>query len=139
MSNTATVNYNEAIPKGRPRTTVIKGRLVTFTPSRTREATNAAKLFIKKAWGRRKPSEKRFFVEMRFACRSKRTDGDNLEKLLLDAAEGIIFENDCQVETVVRRKTQDTKNPETIATFVELEDSEDVRISWEVYDDTPRG
>lgn len=137
MSRKVTVVIGDAVPKGRPRSALIKGRIVTFTPKRTREATKVAALEIRAAWPY-EPSTKRFFVEIDFYCRSKRTDGDNLEKLLLDAAEGIVFENDSQVETVIRTKVVDGKNPRTVAVFCELEDNEKIGATWGIIEKEQR-
>lgn len=131
MSRKAIVVIDDAVPKGRPRATLIKGKIVTYTPKRTREAEKVVALIARAAW-EGEPSKKRFVVDMVFKCRNKRTDGDNLEKLVLDAVEGIIFENDSQVETVVRTKTVDTKNPSTSAVFIELEDGERAEVSLKV-------
>lgn len=132
MPKEVIVVVDDAVPKARPRATLIKGRIVTYTPKRTREATNVVAAIARQAWGTRPPSTKRFIVDIVFKCRNRRTDGDNLEKLVLDAVEGIIFENDCQVETVVRTKTVDAKSPSTTAIFTELEEGERAEVSWKV-------
>jgi Holliday junction resolvase RusA-like endonuclease len=87
------------IAKERPRTVKIKGRSVTYTPQKTKLAEKVI------AWeimaqnpGLEVDGESLFELFMEFYLTTKtRVDGDNLQKLCMDSANGIIWADDSQV------------------------------------------
>lgn len=86
----------DPVPKGRPRTA--KG--VTYTPPKTRDAENALLLFARRAMplGAVR-SEKPVGIAVEFFCATaRRTDGDNLLKLVTDALNGLVYADDSQIE-----------------------------------------
>ena len=85
--------YGVIVPKERPRL----GKSGNFyTPSRTRASEQAVKAAILMALGRERPEMTgRFVVTMEFV--GQPGDGDNLAKTVLDAGEGLLWEDDKQV------------------------------------------
>lgn len=49
-------------------------------------------------------------IELYFATDRKR-DVDNFNKLILDAASGLLYEDDSQIQELIVRKFVDAKNP----------------------------
>lgn len=86
----------EPIPKGRPRFSVIRGKVHTYTPEKTRAAEEAMRWHLRSAWTG-EPTTKECHVQLTFAAKSKRSDIDNFCKLVLDAANGIVWTDDRQV------------------------------------------
>lgn len=92
----------DPISKGRPRSG--KGR--TYTPKRTRVAEEAIREAVQaSAWAVTDPYEGPVTLAVRFFCASRRrTDGDNLMKLVTDAIQrgradaGGIIRDDAQIE-----------------------------------------
>lgn len=91
----------DPVSKGRPRTG--KGR--TYTPQRTREAEQRIRDLIEYSpWRRKVPYEGPVSVTIWFWCATRRrSDGDNLQKLIWDAVQrgkhetGGIIKDDAQV------------------------------------------
>lgn len=81
-----------AVPKGRPRS----GKQGHFyTPTRTREFEETCRGYYRMFY-RGEPMTGRLDVTITFY--KGRGDLDNLAKSCLDAAQGILFENDSQIE-----------------------------------------
>jgi crossover junction endodeoxyribonuclease RusA len=85
------------IAKGRPR--VLKGGW-SYTPKATREAEKAiatqAKISLLPYW--RVDTSSDWAISYTFHCKSRvRGDGDNLQKLVQDALQGVLFANDKRV------------------------------------------
>lgn len=90
------------VPKGRPRISVIRGKPHAFTPEATRAAEEAMRWHLKSAWSGGVDDESWFAVECWFYVpkltrSTRRGDGDNLMKLVCDAATGIVWKDDAQV------------------------------------------
>ena len=102
------------VPKGRPRLS----RFGTYTPIKTANFENAVRVFASQAMGSQKPIETALEAFLYFrvgvpqsyskkrteACLSgserpvtRNGDLDNLAKGALDAFNGIIFKDDCQI------------------------------------------
>lgn len=80
----------DPIPKGRPRS----GRGHTFTPTRTRDAETAIRNYVTTELDLT-PFDVPVRVALVFYCRThRRTDLDNLEKLVCDALNGIAYTDD---------------------------------------------
>lgn len=108
--------------KGRPRFT---RRGFAYTPKETKDYENVLRAELLKQWGR-DPIEKG--VPLKIECvfhiekpkSSKREyptvkpDGDNLLKSILDAANGVLFNDDAQVVKMVIEKNYSTEG------FIEL-------------------
>lgn len=110
----------QPIPKGRPR--IGRGGHV-FTPKRTTQFEDRVKLFA--AIARVAPLSGPLYVDTAFYLKdSRRMDGDNLQKAVLDALNGIAYVDDSQVAQGKWSKHLDKKNPRTVVTLGALaEDS----------------
>jgi Holliday junction resolvase RusA-like endonuclease len=98
----------EPVPKGRPRSNR-SGH--TYTPTRTKQAEDAIRWELK-AQGA-KPTSEPVFVTVCFDCKSATSDLDNLLKLVLDAAQGLLYENDRQVVEIHVYLERGVEKPET--------------------------
>lgn len=100
----------EPIPKGRPRTTA-SGR--TYTPRRTEDAETALSWDLKIA-RKRQCIDGSVSVEMHFHCASPHpADLDNLVKLVLDAANHILWTDDQQVTHIAASVERGADEPRT--------------------------
>ena len=98
----------EPVPKGRPRT-MRNGH--TYTPRRTVEAERAIHTYLMAQ--RARPTSGPVQVALYFHCKSQTADLDNLVKLVLDAAQGFLWENDRQVCRIVAEVERGSSKPET--------------------------
>jgi len=104
----------DPVAKGRPRVSTRGGFARTYTPTKTRDAESEIQMHLRKAWNAPPltgPIEAaiHFFVPIpaSFSKKKKlamdgqpvlkRPDLDNYAKLVLDAANGILFIDDAQV------------------------------------------
>lgn len=110
----------DPVSKGRPRVTRY-GR--AYTPKRTVEAEEVIRQAARDACT--EPFSTAVAVDVVFYCATKRrTDGDNLLKLVLDAMNEVVFTDDYLVEDVhyrVHRKL-DGEEPRTEVCVFPLED-----------------
>ncbi len=83
----------DPVPKGRPRL----GRARTYTPKATRQAEAVLQWQFKRAMQIRPPVTGPVRVTVAFGVRRRSGDLDNLVKLVLDAANGIVWHDDRQV------------------------------------------
>ena len=108
-------------PKGRPRFTR-GGR--TYTPIRTVQAEAVIRQIVTEL--EVKPFTVPVGVEASFFCKTlRRTDGDNLMKLVLDACNELIYTDDYLVEEVhyrVYRKVEG-EEPRTEVMFYSLDEA----------------
>lgn len=82
------------VPKARPRS----GNGNTYTPKRTKDAQVIVAMYARQAWGVRKPTSGPVRLNLEFHLKTRGTaDGDNYEKLVMDALEGYLYQNDRQV------------------------------------------
>lgn len=98
----------EPVPKGRPRSNR-SGH--TYTPARTKQAEEAIRWQLK-AQGA-KPTSEPVYVTVCFDCKSATSDLDNLLKLVLDASQDLLFENDRQVVEIHAYLERGSDHPET--------------------------
>jgi len=110
-----TTIYVEPVGKARPRSTVRKGRVITYTPQKTAHAEN---LIRDKTMGLGRYFERGTPLELTavfFRDRPKSTkkdvrlpvtrpDWDNYGKLLTDALEKFVYANDSQITTALIKK-----------------------------------
>lgn len=95
------------IPKGRPRVT----EYGTFTPKRTANYEALIRDYAALAW-KADPTRLSVAVTLRFyRATAHKCDLDNLCKAVLDALQGIIFENDAQMWILHAEKAIDRDNP----------------------------
>lgn len=88
----------EPVPKGRPRMMVDKaGHPRVFTPPRTRQAEEDFGWALRAARRGHEPVPHPVGVLAFFRTRHGRADADNLIKMCLDSANGILFTDDQQV------------------------------------------
>lgn len=103
----------EPVPKSRPRFSVIKGHPHAYTPQKTVDAEETLKWLLRGKVRGAPDSKSLFFVRLVFACVDTKTDGDNLEKLVLDACTGIVWEDDRQVAGCLWHVLRVAANPST--------------------------
>ena len=89
----------EPVSKERPRVTSRKGKSITYTPERTRVAERSiAWEVVAQNSGIAMDAGLDFRVDVLFVSKSnRRKDIDNLIKLVLDALNGVVYEDDSQV------------------------------------------
>jgi Holliday junction resolvase RusA-like endonuclease len=84
----------DPVSKGRPRT----GKGHTYTPKRTRDAEKVIELLVRQQMGLTPPVTVMVGVAVEFFCATKRrTDGDNLLKLVTDSMNKIVYADDSQI------------------------------------------
>ena len=98
----------EPVPKGRPRSTR-SGH--TYTPARTKQAEDAIRWELNTQGAN--PTSEPVQVALYFHCKSQTADLDNLVKLVLDAAQGFLWENDRQVCRIVAEVERGSSEPGT--------------------------
>ncbi len=87
--------HGDPVSKARPR---VNNNGHAFTPERTRSAERAITTLVQSELKGAAPYEGPVGVAFEFFCATKRrTDGDNLMKLVLDAINGVVFLDDSQV------------------------------------------
>jgi len=109
-----TINV-EPVGKARPRSTIRKGRVITYTPQKTAHAENLIRdkvmglgqyfergtpLAIEAVFFRDRPKSTKKDVTLPVT----RPDWDNYGKLLTDALEKFVYANDSQITTAVIKK-----------------------------------
>jgi Holliday junction resolvase RusA-like endonuclease len=104
--------------KARPRV-VNRGRSV-YSPSKS--AQDAIALCLKTS------IREKYLNNVAVGCiffrsNRQRIDADNMLKLVLDAATGVVWEDDCQVTAVTAIVELDTDNPRTVVVFAEHKSS----------------
>ena len=83
----------------------------TYTPRRTVEAERAIHTYLMAQHAR--PTSEPVQVALYFHCKSQTADLDNLVKLVLDAAQGFLWENDKQVCRIVAEVERGSSEPGT--------------------------
>lgn len=107
--------------KGRPRVT----RYGAYTPKTTVEAENAIAKVVKGLVGDTPPFQTPCGLEIAFFCKTmRRTDLDNMIKLVSDAMNGIVYTDDYLVEEVRCRlyRKKDGEEPRTEVVVYRLDD-----------------
>ena len=118
MNKIETIIYVEPMAKARPRSTVIAGRVHTYTPKKTRNAEamieamirtqvmelgafdEGVPLRLQATFYRERPKS----LPKRVTMPVSRPDYDNYAKLLTDALEKFVYKNDSQITTALVRK-----------------------------------
>lgn len=118
MNRLKTVIYVEPTAKARPRSTVIHGRVHTYTPKKTRNTEamieamirtqvmelgafqDGIPLRLEATFYRERPKA----LPKRVTMPVSRPDYDNYAKLLTDALEKFVYKNDSQICTALVRK-----------------------------------
>lgn len=106
------------VAKGRPRA-VVRGKFATFyTPKTTREYEAAIKAACLEEmstynWMKKIGPEYRVSVAINFYWNKTRGDLDNLAKSILDAMNGVCFEDDSQIDFIsINRSPPMNNHPE---------------------------
>lgn len=103
----------DPVAKGRPRF----GPSGTYTPAKTVAAEEALAWQLKRAC--RKPTSEPVAIVLEFRCKTRRrADIDNLIKLVLDAANGIVYDDDQQVIDLTASVIRGCDHP---GTFIRVE------------------
>jgi len=107
------------IPKGRPRMNPRTGR--AYTPPRTKMAEDDARWWLRVGMNRigaAVPFAGPLAVDLTFIpADNRRVDLDNLVKLIWDAANGVVWVDDCQViDLHARKRLPDKTHPHTLFT-----------------------
>ena len=117
--------YGEPVAKGRPRFTR-QGR--TYTPKKTHDYESEVAMMAKAAMGSQEPLETPIAVyiyatytipasyskKRREAClngfekHTKRPDADNVGKTIMDAMNGVVYKDDCQITNLHIKKVYGT-------------------------------
>ena len=118
MINIKTVIYVEPTAKSRPRSTIIHGRVHTYTPKKSRNAEadiramirtqvmelgafeDGVPLRLEATFYRDRPKS----LPKRVTMPVSRPDYDNYAKLLTDALEKFVYKNDSQICTALIKK-----------------------------------
>lgn len=105
------------VPKGRARTFMKGGRAITTTPPRTRRYEKHVRACAKDA------AERSHFYALRgdrlnvellvYVDNRRRTDIDNLGKAVLDGCNGVIWDDDEQIDRLLILRQYDRENPRT--------------------------
>lgn len=129
--------YAKAVGKGRPRLTTRFGHPHAYTPAKTKAFETVIKWAAKRAMCQRPPvaSGRAVFVQITVslvpplswskkrrseafgAFCSKKPDTDNVAKAILDAMNGIVYEDDAQVAGLVVQKFYAEKDEINIKIF----------------------
>lgn len=109
----------EPFPKGRPRFTCIRNKPHVYTDAKTLAAEEEL------AWRFRcemvgEPTQQDVALRAHFRVKSKKSDLDNLVKTVLDAANGIVFNDDRQVVSIDATLERVTSNPSTYLSIQEV-------------------
>lgn len=96
----------DPVPKGRPRVTFRGRKPRTYTPARTASYEQAVALAAKVAMRGAKPHIGFVSVRLSFTVRRMRSDIDNFAKTFLDAMNGVVYVDDCQVVHLEVTKTK---------------------------------
>lgn len=110
----------EPVPKGRPRFSVIRGKVHTYTPARTLAAEQELAWHLRAAMTGQ-PVTHPVSLRVAFYCKSKTSDLDNLIKCLLDSANGIVYVDDKQVVQIEAELYRGSSDPHTDLTFREIQ------------------
>lgn len=98
----------EPRPMSRPRVT----RHSTYTPATARHAKSAVQMYLRAKIT--VPTRQEVAVEVDFYLGNRRKcDIDNLWKLVSDAGNGVVWNDDTQIVEVLMRKRVDRANPRT--------------------------
>lgn len=103
----------EPVGKGRPRAVMIHGQLRNLTPAKTRRAEKELKILMRSNW-KKAPLADPLSVSVCFMVPRPKTvkrafptvtpDLDNLLKTVLDAANEILWVDDCQIVQLTASK-----------------------------------
>lgn len=100
---------------------VKQGRVIAYTPPKTRAFERIVKakaiamftllpMSVRKAW----PMQGRFRVEVTaYFPDARRRDGENVGKCIGDACNGVLWDDDSQITTMVSHRKIDRENPRT--------------------------
>ena len=118
MNRIETIIYVEPVAKARPRSTIIAGRVRTYTPAKTRKSEamieamirtqvmeigafeEGVPLRLKATFYRERPKH----LPKRVTMPVSRPDYDNYAKLLTDALEKFVYKNDSQITSAYIKK-----------------------------------
>lgn len=111
--------HGDPIPKKRPRTQIRYRRdgkpyPHTYTPQESIDAEKVVGMALLAAGARRPETEARLEVELKFyTATAVRGDVDNLAKLVLDAANGLVWKDDRQVMRLTAEIVERDHRPRT--------------------------
>ncbi len=118
MNKISTTIFVEPTAKARPKSTIIQGRVHTYTPAKTRNAQTMIQamirtqvmelgsfeegvpLFLEATFYRERPKH----LPKRVTMPVSRPDYDNYAKLLTDSLEKFVYKNDSQICTALIKK-----------------------------------
>ena len=116
------------VPVPWARTNTVKGKRIT--PKRSREYRESVQHYGRfSAWGRAPTprlggwqTDKRYAVRIDVYRNGVRYDLDNMQKMVGDALEGILWDNDAQIDQWESERHYDKDNPRLEVTVKVLED-----------------
>jgi Holliday junction resolvase RusA-like endonuclease len=116
------------VPKGRHQVRLYRGGVVSYTPQKTREYEKKVRAYAKKQ--RIKQVNGKVAVVAVFYT-SNQGDVDNLTKSLLDALNGVAWEDDRQVKAVVAEKRPCPRGQERTEVLI-MSMAEYEALAWDI-------
>jgi Holliday junction resolvase RusA-like endonuclease len=115
----------EPVPKGRPRFSCIRGKPHVYTDAKTLAAEEALRWQIRSKIKGPPDAESKFVVVLHFHTKSKRSDWDNLSKLVCDALNGFVWKDDKQIQQahVILTRVTDAKDARTFLTILKADEA----------------
>jgi crossover junction endodeoxyribonuclease RusA len=108
----------DPVAKGRPRVTKF-GK--AYTPAKTRDAEAHLRAFVQDMF-LSAPVDVPVGVHAEFYCATaRRTDGDNMFKLVTDALNGIVYDDDSQILEWSGRIVRKDPDPRTVVQIYTLD------------------
>lgn len=103
------------VPKARHQVRLYRGGVITYTPAKTREFEKAVRVYALKHRVKRQEGD---LAVIAIFHTSGSGDIDNLLKSLLDGLNGVAWEDDRQVKTVIGAKQECKKGEEKTEVFI---------------------
>jgi len=108
------------LPKERPRVTsrvnkwTGESKTFAYTPKRTKQYEAYVALLARQAMGDREPEKGLLCVSLVFYRARRNADIDNCTKSVMDAIQGVVFNNDNQVVDLHAQWFRDKENPRAL-------------------------
>ena len=124
------------VPKARPRTITKGGKTWTYTPGKTQETEDLIKRLIQKSTLKKLPDDVPLSMEVIFYKQKPkyykkasrlddlpigRPDIDNYGKLLCDALNGVLFDDEQLTTTIFRKRWQEPDKEPCISVKIECD------------------
>jgi len=112
----------EPLSKLRARTVVKDGKVRTYTPAATKAAEKVIQGYYVAGWREFFDDDVRYGVRIFFYRKSRvHRDIDNMAKLVLDALNKMVWQDDTQIDELIVRRSEDRANPRTEVLVYKIE------------------